>query len=188
MLPTLIYGWMSFTYSLPLPTWPAKFFASKKQWAADRTVQESKMVPPHQWFPLPSHTPLALLSSLFNPCLIDTCHGIFDGASFPPTIRSALLKKLGMDAAKWKNRIGNLYQIVNYFKYPFLINYIPHVPDCLRIEFHGWIGSSLGWSAGPVHSFPLLHGWIGSSFGWSLCGNANPVVSKVPKTYSWKIK
>ena len=117
MLPTLIYGWMSFTYSLPLPTWPAKFFASKKQWAADRTVQESKMVPPHQWFPLPSHTPLALLSSLFNPCLIDTCHGIFDGASFPPTIRSALLKKLGMDAAKWKNRIGNLYQIVNYFKY-----------------------------------------------------------------------
>ena len=117
MLPTLIYGWMSFTYALPLPTWPAKFFASKKQWAADRTVQESKMVPPHQWFPLPSHTPLALLSSLFNPCLIDTCHGIFDGASFPPTIRSALLKKLGMDAAKWKNRIGNLYQIVNYFKY-----------------------------------------------------------------------
>ena len=49
--------------------------------------------------------------------------------------------------------------------YPFLINYIPHVPDCLRIEFHGWIGLSLGWSAGPVHSFPLLHGWIGSSFG-----------------------
>ena len=95
---------MSFTYSLPLPSWPAKFFASKKQWAADRTVQESKMVPPHKCCPLPFHTPLILLSSLFNPCLIDTCHGIFDGASFPPTIRSALLKKLGMDAAKLKKK------------------------------------------------------------------------------------
>ena len=61
-----------------------------EQWAADRTVQASKTVPPQNWkFPLRSAT----------------CHGIMLGATSPPTILSPPMKD-GMSATKktkkWK--------------------------------------------------------------------------------------
>ena len=51
----------------------------------------SKIVPPHQWPPC---------KLVFILALTDTCQGISEVASWPPTIRSALSIKLGKFAGK----------------------------------------------------------------------------------------
>ena len=51
----------------------------------------SKIVPPHQWPPC---------KLVFIPALTDTCQGISEVASWPPTILSAFSIKLGKFAVK----------------------------------------------------------------------------------------